>query len=198
MLLAELLRNIGAILARISPSQLERYDTLQRSLHATDVSVDNEYQRVFNGYYRMQRRQKWRYEYFFSLLETEKSNAAITFRDVFERVYRERQRVEPSFCSKLVATIRPDMPVYDRYVRENLSLVIPRSTERPEHRVEGYVSVYGKLQAQQNQLMLSEQFPTLRHEFDDRFGAYAHFTDAKKLDLVLWQYRPRRRSAGRG
>jgi hypothetical protein len=193
MILAELLRNIHDILDQISPSHLERYDTLQRSLRATNVSLDKQhYQRMFNGYYRMQRRPTEWYGYFFSLLETEKCNGAITFRSVFERLFRDTRRVEPSFCSKLVATIRPDMPVYDRYVRENLSLVIPRPTERPEQRVKAYVSVYGELQAQQNQLMLSEQFPTLRHEFDDRFGAYAHFTDAKKLDLVLWQYRPRR------
>jgi hypothetical protein len=189
MILAQLLHNIDVVLARISPSQLERYDTLQRSLHATDVSSDKKYQRVFNGFYRMQKRQKDWYEFFFALLETEKGNRAITFREVFERVYRERHRVEPSFCSKLVATVRADMPVYDKYVRENLSLVIPRPNERPEQRVEGFISVYADLQAKQNQLTLNEQFPRLRRAFDDRFAAYAHFTDAKKLDLVLWQYR---------
>lgn len=189
MILTQLLQNIDATLARITASHLTRYDKLQRSLHTTDVSVDQEYQRVFNGYYRMQRRTPDWYQFFFSLLEGEKHNGAITFREVFERVYCERRRVEPSFCSKLVATIRPDMPVYDKYVRENLSLVIPRPNERSEKRVEKFISVYADLEARQNQLMRCGHFPRLRRAFDETFTAYAHFTDIKKLDLFLWQYR---------
>jgi hypothetical protein len=189
MILTQLLQSVDVTLARITPSHLERYDTLQRSLHTTDVSVDLKYRRMFNGYYRMHRKPKDWYDFFFALLEGEKDNGAITFREVFERVYGEKRRVEPSFCSKLVATIRGDMPVYDKYVRVNLSLVIPRPSERPEARVGKFISVYADLHAKQSQLMLSEQFPKLRRAFDERFDAYTHFTDTKKLDLLLWQYR---------
>ena len=134
------------------------------------------------------RRQDW-YEFFFSVLESEKNNKAITFREVFERVYTERAEVEPSFCSKLVATIRADMPGDDKYIRDNLFLSIPKPNERPEKRVEKFLLVYTDLQAKQNQLMGSDDFPRLRRAFDEKFAAYAHFTDTKKLDLLLWQYR---------
>ena len=189
MTLTQLIRNIDATLSRITASHLSRYDTLQQSLETVDVSVDPGYQRMFNGYYRMQRRRQDWYEFFFSILQSEKNNKAITFREVFERVYGERRRVEPSFCSKLVATIRADMPVYDRHVRENLLLVIPRPQERPEKRVEQFLLVYADLQAKQSHLVGAERFPTLRRAFDERFPAYAHFTDTKKLDLLLWQHR---------
>ena len=81
------------------------------------------------------------------------------------------------------------MPVYDGHVRQNLSLAIPGQHQRPEERVEKFCSVYSDLQAKKNRLIGSEQFPTLRNAFDERFVAHTHFTDTKKLDILLWQYR---------
>jgi hypothetical protein len=81
------------------------------------------------------------------------------------------------------------MPVYDKHVRDNLSLATPKPHEPPERRVEKFLLVYADLQAKQKQPMGSDEFPRLRRAFDARFAAYAHFTDTKKLDLLLWQYR---------
>jgi hypothetical protein len=85
--------------------------------------------------------------------------------------------------------VRPDMPVYDRYVRENLSLVIPKPHEAPERRVEGFISTYQNLHTRLNQLIGCETFSGPRRAFDESFPAFAHFTDMKKLDLMLWQHR---------
>ena len=189
MILKTLLRDIDRTLERIEASKPERYEELQRSLFTCDVSVDPDYRRLFNGYYRMQRRPHEWYGFFFELLENQKGNASISFRDILERVYRAKGRVEPSFCSKLVATIRPDMPVYDKYVRENLSLVIPKPHEGAGRRVEKFISVYEELTVKQRQLMCRDEFATLKCAFDQKLPGFAHFTDTKKLDLFLWQYR---------
>lgn len=187
--LAELLQNTDAILARITPSQLRRYDMLQRSLHSTDVSGDREYQRVFNGFYRMQRRPGSWYVFFFLLLEREKSNAALSFPDVFRCVYAATTRLEPSFCSKLVATVRPDLPVYDKHVRENLSLAVPAPHESTQSRLEKFIAAYAELQTLVARLTEADDFSVLRQSFNRAFPEYAHFTDTK-LDLLLWQKRP--------
>ena len=67
-----LLSHVDEILSRISLSQLSRYDRLQRSLYTTNVAADPVYQRLFNGYYRMQRRAPDWYEYFFCCLSERK------------------------------------------------------------------------------------------------------------------------------
>lgn len=189
MILNRLESDIDAVFARITEPQLHRYDQLQRSLLVTNVASDIPYQTTFNGYYRMQRRTQDWYRFFFSVLEREKRNDEITFRQIIEEVYGTTHRVEPAFSSKLVATIRPELPVYDKYVRENLSLVIPRQNEPPENRVRGFIGVYSLLETQMTELVRSETFRELKERFDDRFSTYVHFTDVKKLDLLLWQYR---------
>ncbi len=189
MILNRLASDIDAVFARITEPQLRRYDQLQRSLLVTNVASDIPYQTTFNGYYRMQRRTQDWYRFFFSVLEREKRNDEITFRQIIEEVYGTGHRVEPSFSSKLVATIRPELPVYDKYIRENLSLVIPRQNEPPEDRVREFIGVYSLLETQMTELVRSETFRELKKRFDDRFSTYVHFTDVKKLDLLLWQYR---------
>lgn len=189
MILDELLKETESILTRITVSQLSRYHLLQCSLHVTDVSRDEGYRRLFNGYYRMQRRKADWYGYFFALLEAEKRNSALSFEQIIRRISVDRGRVEPSFSSKLVATIRPELPVYDKYVRENLRLEVPRPTERLADRVTKYVTLYSGLSTQLAELTRHPEFETLRAAFDGRFRQFAGLTDVKKLDLFLWQHR---------
>lgn len=189
MILTRLLADIDAVLDRIKESHLSRYDYLQRALLTTNVASDTTYQSTYKGYYQMRQRSREWYDFYFSLLEREKRNSTVSFREVLGEVYRTKRRVEPSFSSKLVATIRPELPVYDKHVRENLSLAIPRSNEPSEVRVRKFVDVYSRLSTQMAEHVQSHVFQELKGRFDNRFSAYAHFTDVKKLDLLLWQYR---------
>jgi hypothetical protein len=184
-----LLQNRNAILSRLTLSQLQRYDTLQRVLQTTDVSTDRKYQRMFNGFYRMQRRPESWYRFFFCLLESEKGNASLSFEGVLEKIQAHNGRVEPSFCSKLVATIRPEMPVYDKHVRKNLKLRLPKTNASAATRLRTFVVLYEELTSRMNRLTADPGFGVLRAAFDQEFPAYAHFTDLKKLDLLLWQQR---------
>ncbi len=65
------------------------YDYLQRSLPACDVVASREYRTAFNGYYRMRQRPPHWYEVFFSILEREKRNGAISFGLVLDEVFDE-------------------------------------------------------------------------------------------------------------
>jgi len=189
MILNGLLANIDTILSRITESHLSRYDYLQRSLLITNVASDGTYQSRFNGYYRMRQRSRDWYDFYFSILEREKRNSEISFREVLEEVYRAKRRVEPSFSSKLVATIRPELPVYDRYVQGNLSLAIPRQNEPAETRMRKFADIYSRLEVHMTRLVQTDAFRELKRRFDEKFSAYSHFTNVKKLDLLLWQYR---------
>src|SRR5688500_4764614 len=110
LILEQILSSAEGIFGRITSSQLARYDSLQTLLRTTDVSANADYQRIFNGFYRMQRRPAEWYQMFFALLEREKRNETVRFGRILDEVHERTGRIEPSFCSKLVATIRPRMP----------------------------------------------------------------------------------------
>lgn len=189
VILVRLQDQIDGILARITESHLSRYDRLQSRLASTNVAIDAEYRSTFNGYYRMQRRSKDWYDYFFALLEAKKNSPIATFEDILTEVYRTKRRIEASFCSKLLATIQPDKPVYDKHVRESLRLDIPKATDPADRRLRGFVNMYARLEQQVGLLIQLQSFQALKEAFDRAFPAYKHFSEVKKLDLLLWQYR---------
>ena len=196
VILDDLLKDVDEILRRITTSHLQRYDTLQTDLLKKNIDSDLGYQCLFNGFYRMQRRTKEWYRYYFSMLQREKHNKSITFKQVIEQIYADKHRVEPAFSSKLVATICPEMPVYDKHVRENLSLKVPPQYSPAKDRVQKFIMAYATLDGKVATLIRDPIFTTkLRPAFDRKFPAYAHFTDVKKLDLLLWQYRKAKQNA---
>ena len=170
MILELLAVSIDGILDRITTSHLRSYDYLQRYLGSTDVASDRSFQRTFNGYYRMQRRPKAWYTFYFSFLEREKNNQSITFQQVLKTIYSEMHRVEPAFSSKLVATIRPEMPVYDQWVRKNLSLKEPGKHKPAEVRVKELMTLYSTLEGKVAALVLDRAFTdVLRPAFEKSF-----------------------------
>ena len=182
--------NIPRVLCRLrnNKGRLEDYNYLQQSLLKTNVADDRSYQRKFKSFYRVRRNDVW-CAIFFQILEREKRNKTVSFSNVLNEIYREarhndRQQVEMSFASKLVATINPELPVLDKYVFENLGL--KTSSNRKLNRV---VEIYSEVQTLTSRKIQSNGFETWRNRFDETFPQFTHFTDVKKLDLFLWQKR---------
>ena len=189
MILRILKENIHTILNRILVTDLQRYDYLQTTLAITDVSTDLTFQRTFNGYYRMRSRPADWYTNFYELLESRKRDTDIQFQEVLRTIHRVTGRVEPSFSSKLVATICPESPVYDKYVRENLGIEIPRQTDTTPVRLRGFIQAYEQLCRRILELVTETRFAGIREHFDREFPSYTHFSEVKKLDLLLWKLR---------
>ncbi len=185
-----LARDIEKILGRISGAHLRRYAALLADLAGRDVHLDRDYQRVFKGFYKMAGREEGWYEYYFGLLQRNKHNKSITFREVLEEIYAERAQVEPSFSSKLVATIRPEMPICDKHVMANLCLEAPPQHWPAGKRLPGILAMYAVLEGKVAALVHDPVFAqTLRPAFDRRHPGHMRISDVKKLDLLLWQHR---------
>ena len=165
------------------------YDYLQRSLSACDVVASREYRTAFNGFYRMRQRPPRWYEVFFSILQREKRNGAVSFGLVLKEIFDETGRIEASFCSKLVATINPNLPVWDRHVLGNLGLKRPPSSQDSTYRLRRCIEVYTRINTWSSNVILREDFGKWRSLFDDSCPQFRYFTDIKKLDLFLWQSR---------
>jgi hypothetical protein len=168
---------------------LRTYNETLLRLQTTNVARDREYQRLYNRFYRVRQKSPEWYTHYFDILEQEKGNPDIAFKDVLENLFLKFARVEPSFSSKLVATIRPDAPVYDSLVLKNLGIRQPRSWRDGGTRLEESNRAYEAIEAFHRESISSGEFAQLEREFDQHLSQFAHLTRTKKLDILLWQWR---------
>ena len=177
------LTNIDEAVARTAPG-LAKYLWLQERLHHGDVRRDAEFQRRFNGFYRVRRNETWRTVYF-DLMEHAKSTS-IGFADALASLREATGRLEASFASKLVASLNPALPVVDRFVLDNFGLSLPYQYAANRERT--IVDLYTELQVRYARLLASEKGRLIVSRFTAAHP-YAAINDLKKVDLVLWQHR---------
>ena len=171
--------------SRSGLSAVDQYLWLQSRLHERNIASDPEYQRRFNGYYRVRRNAGWRHQ-FYGLLEQEKHRTP-SLQSVLRTIYENTDQIEGSFASKLVATVVPSEPVIDSVVLDNLKLALPRSGHS-DARINGIVRIHEQIKQAFTDFLQSEGGPELTARFSAQFPQ-ASVTEMKMLDLVLWQTR---------
>lgn len=167
-------------------ADLARYRFVMEELSSGDVRVNATYQRTFNGLYMVRRGTHWRGA-FYDLLETNKHRHGLEFQYVLEELHKATGRIEASFASKLMATINPGLPVYDSWVRHNLSL--PTRVGSAQPRIEHLCADYTTIQELYEAMIASPSFGDLRLGFDEALPEFSDITDVKKLDFMFWQAR---------
>jgi hypothetical protein len=158
-----------------------------------DVSTDEYYQRRYNSFYVVRRNRRW-CGHFYDLLQRKKCEAKVTFAEVIRDLYRLTKRVEPSFSSKLVAIIRPDLPTYDVMVCRHMNVSVPPPSIRAEQRIDRLIIEYDRMISITASAVKTREFEALAKRFDQQFPVHETFTNSKKLDLMLWQCRNNNRS----
>ena len=121
---------------------LEKYLWLQAELRHRNVSADREFQRRFNGFYRVRRNSEWQ-RTFFRMLERGKTSGP-TLEKTLRTLHATTGRIEASFASKLVATIDTSQPVIDSVVLAHMHLRLPPAADLSS-RVNGIVRLHGGL-----------------------------------------------------
>ncbi len=168
------------------PTSVDRYLYIQQSLRLSDVSKSAEFQLAYNGFYVVRRSIRWR-EIYFGLFEEIKNQEHVTFSDILQELWCRTGRLEPSFTSKLFATLKPDQPVIDSIVLGQMGLRLPYPSAA--NRAEKMVSIHSRLASE-----LAAKLATLRWKdyellFDQRFPRASKIAAIKKLDFILWQNR---------
>jgi len=161
---------------------VDKYLKIMGDLHKRDVSNDTEFQKTFNGFYRMRQRTKEFYQAYFGYMETNKSSE-IAFEDVLTFLYQQASRIEPSFSSKLLATVNPEMPVWDVNVLSNLSIQPPRYYHK--NRLEATVNTYLVLELWYTKYLTTQNARDVINAFDAVYPN-TNITPTKKIDLSLW------------
>ena len=151
----------------------------------SDVSKDTEFQRKYKGFYRVRRNDDWCQPYF-SYMERSKGKL-FSFEDILKHMFEATGKVEASFSSKLLATLHPDMPVWDSYVLSQLDLPQPTKGQQNKHnQLRQTISTYDQLTDWYEKYIGTQNAWSIMKVFDETFPYAKHITVVKKIDCVLW------------
>ena len=164
---------------------VEKYLFLQKKLFLCDVSLDEDFQKAYNGFYRVRQRSAAFYRDYFLILEKCKTTP-MAFHDVLSFLYTAHHRVEASFASKLIATVQPDQPVWDSIVLKNLNISAP--SYACKQRLEKTVDTYQTLCKWYQQYLSTAEAQKIISIFD-RYYPNLPITPTKKIDFTLWSIR---------
>ena len=150
-----------------------------------DVSKDVEFQKRFNGFYRMRQRKPEFYTEYYNFMESHKGED-VSFDRVLKHFYNEFERVEASFISNMVATLNPHLPVWDEFILKNLGLKKPAYGTK--NRISKTVDLYNSIIKWYEDFLPTDDAKRMIELFDERYKD-TDITDTKKIDLILWQIR---------
>ncbi|MBE6948162.1 MAG: hypothetical protein E7454_07970 [Ruminococcaceae bacterium] len=167
-------------------SGIEKYQHLRQQLFITDVSTNRDFQREFNGFFRMGRRTQAYYNDYYNYLQQHKETG-VSFAEALAYLYRKHNRLEMSFVSKMVALVDPTFPIWDSVVTKGhfgISAPYTNTKNRLEKGIEKYMQ-YCKCY---DRYMQSDEAKAKIAEFNKLFPL-TEITEVKKLDFMLWQER---------
>ncbi|RWU22920.1 hypothetical protein DM813_12025 [Pseudomonas alkylphenolica] len=165
---------------------IQKYLALMDRVNKVNVSTDADFRRAYNGFYRVQRRAPDWYDTYYSLMEQLKGTQP-TFAQILDHLYAATERYEPSFSSKLVATLRPDKPVWDIHVLRNVGEKAP--DYKSKTKVEDAKERYADIERWYQRFLPSDEGVSWVTQFNEQVPEHGKLTDLKKVDFILWQMR---------
>lgn len=164
---------------------LDKYRFIIENVNKTDVSIDENFQRIFNGFYLVRRNEEWR-KIFYDYFEKIKRDTP-TFESIVTYLYERTGNLEPSFSSKMLATILPEKPIWDRYVVQNLGIKLEGKTK--QEKLQNAIRLYDEMEQWYEDFLTTEKGKECVETFDKIFPEYSWLSAVKKVDCVLWSIR---------
>ncbi len=157
------------------------------------IILDDEFKKLLDGYYQIRRKKSWRDKCYEIFQASAKATNTPTFKDILKKLYNETNALEPSFASKILATIDPSQPIWDQHVIKNVGLDNDDDLKKANNtklkiadRIDAADSVYNKIKdwyAKNGKKIIdvfNEMFPN---------PPYNQINDTKKIDTVIWGIR---------
>jgi hypothetical protein len=165
---------------------ISQYLEIMELFPKVNVVENGDFRRKFNALYKVRQRSGEWYTKYFSCMQRHKGSRP-SFNDVLDDLYTLTGRYEPSFSSKLVATLDPEQPVWDVWVLRNTNTRVPSYAS--ERKVEQAKVVYRTIQWWYKQFLNSKDGELVVRVFDRVVPEHTEITNVKKVDFVLWQTR---------
>lgn len=163
---------------------LASYAWIMEQVNKTNVLADAQFQRTFTRFYVL-RRNAAQQKAYYGLLEASKGKADVCFSTILRALYEATGWVEASFSSKLLATLQPDMPIWDSIVLSRLGLK-PSTSDDKEKRLAHSEKLYENIVRWYREFLPTPEAQAAVAAFDKAFPNYADFTATKKIDFLLW------------
>lgn len=177
--------NDDFIIFKSKQRSFEKYANIMKTFPLVNVAVNKDFQKLFNGFYRVRRGADWQRVYY-ALMQSKK-NIKTSFEEILRILYEKTGRIEASFSSKLVHTLNPNMPIWDKFVLQKLGLKLPLCVG--EEKIRACVQVYEKIIKWYQDVLPSPETQEFLKAFDESFPIYAWISQTKKLDFSLWLVR---------
>ena len=164
---------------------LDKYASIMNSVREVDVSSDQDFQRIFNSFYKVRKNAAWRNHYY-SVFEHAKYETML-YEDILEALYDGTGFVESSFATKLLATLDDGCPIIDQYVLKNTGLVIIGNGKKA--RLDSTIRIFYELCDWYDDYLDTKEARENIDWFDRILPNYAWISDVKKIDYLLWAKR---------
>lgn len=155
-----------------------------------DKSIDlssKKFTKSFNSFYRVRRNEEWQ-KIYYNYFNMNRDNKNLTFDEILDYMYYHTRgnMIEASFCSKMLATVNPNMPIWDQYVLKNLDIKVEGNTK--EERLTKTKEAYKRIIDEVNSKLENEEIQQTISDFR-AFFPELQFSDVKILDFILWNER---------
>lgn len=166
---------------------LDKYISIREIVDKNDIeeisNIDG-FQKTFNYFFKVRKDDEWRkkfYNYFKDVVH----NKDITFKEILLHISYEKN-IETSFSSKMLASINPEMPIWDKYVKKYFNIVVNRNDLN--YGIDYMVKKYEELIEKVKEELAKPEIKEAIDEFKKEFGEY-NLTDVKILDFIIWSNR---------
>jgi hypothetical protein len=165
---------------------ISQYLEIMDLLPEVNVATDAAFQRKYNAFYRVRQRPAEWYQTYFSLMQGVKDRKP-SFDYVLDYLHGCLKRCEPSFSSKLVATLNPEEPIWDTFVLANTNTRAPLYSDK--NKIGKAKIAYKAIQDWYREFLKSDEGKLVIGCFDSMVSCCGKIADTKKVDFVLWQTR---------
>jgi hypothetical protein len=162
---------------------LDKYQDIISHKESSSIT----FRRKFNAYFRVRRNPSWQ-ESFYGIFNSLRNSDKVTFELIIQTLYQKTGQVEPSFSSKMLHILNPEMPIWDQYVLKNLGFKTSLKGS-PEEKINEAIDVYDSITKFYFDYLNSKDGIAFVKEFNLQLPKYSHFSDIKKLDAILWKIR---------
>ena len=163
------------------------YVWLTKNVKSPSVAdLNGGFQKRFNSFYVVRRNEDWKkdfYDVFDTVIHNRKKQS---FKSILKSLSSKPNITwcEPSFSSKMLATINPDMPIWDDNVLSNLNL--KAEWARKQHDTDNAVQIYEKICNWYKEYLSSDAANSNIEMFDSILPDYTFISKVKKIDYILW------------
>ena len=162
---------------------VERYAYIMEQVWKVDVSQDEDFQRVFNAFYRVRRDEEWR-KIYFEMFEKVKQNPQSRFDRTLEELSVRVGTLEPSFVSKMLATVDINEPIWDANVLAMLGLKPCKKSGK--YRPDDIYDCYNTINHWYYEFKKLSVAKKWIKAFDRALPEHQDISATKKIDFILW------------